>query len=122
MDRTQRARERIPQIMRTFPSVSCGIYRRTVDDYGSETGEETLLGTVAVWLEGVNRPSKWQLSDRAAIPVEDMAKWGAVLREATTPAVQIGDAVQLPDGSRRRIRSIVPDGVSAREFWLLTEG
>lgn len=122
MDRTARARRRIGAIMSTFPSETCAVSRPAVDEFGSETQGETLLGTLPVWREGVNRPSVWAVGERAQLSVDSAESWAAILRTESTPAVRHGDKVTFPDGTVRRIRAMVSDGVSAREFWLLTEG
>ena len=122
MDRTARARSRIRAIMQTFPSELCEISRPEVNDLGSETGEMCLIGTLPVWREGVNRPSKWVVGERAQLSVDSAETWAAILRDETAPRVKHGDSVKFPDGTVRRIRAMVSDGVSEREFWLLTEG
>lgn len=122
MDRTARARSRIRAIMQTFPSELCEISRPEVDEFGSESGEMCLLGRLPVWREGVNRPSKWVVGEHAQLSVDSAETWAAILRDETTPRVKHGDSVTFPDGTVRRIRAMVSDGVSEREFWLLTEG
>lgn len=122
MDRTARARRRVGAIMRTFPSEECAVSRPAVDEFGSETGEMNALGTLPIWREGVNRPSKWVVGERAQLSVDTAETWVAILRTDSTPQVRHGDSVTFPDGTVRRIRAMVSDGVSEREFWLLTEG
>ena len=122
MDRTARARRRVGAIMRTFPSETCTVSRPAVDEFGSETGEMYVLGTLPVWREGVNRPSKWVVGERAQLSIDTAEIWVAILRTDATPQVRHGDSVTFPDETVRRIRAMVSDGVSEREFWLLTEG
>lgn len=119
---TDRAKKRIPEIMKKFPSQVALVERPVTDKYGSHSGTYTSVGTFDIWTEGVNRPDRFRINDRAQLPVDTDMVWAAILRSSGNPQVRHGDRVTLSDGTIKYIRAMVPDGVSAREFWLLSEG
>lgn len=114
-----RARAGVRRILARFPSVTVTLQRPERDAYEQPTGVYTDIAPAKLWMEGVNHPAGWRLSETATVYDDQDAVW-AVLICGDAPEARHGDRVLFPDGKTRTIRNIYTNDV-ARVFWQLED-
>lgn len=116
----ERIRKNVLRMMRKFPSRKAVLYRPATDKYGQPTGEMTELGSVECWMEGANRPTKWDVKDSGARFDDEGAHWACLIWSADLPEAKHGDVAKFADGSEYTIKNIAND-VNIRIFWQLAD-
>lgn len=116
----QRVKRNIERMMRRFPSQQVTLYRPERDAYGQPTDARTRIGTAECWMEAVNRPSRWKISESGAKYDDEGAIWICLLQSDSLPAAQHEDICVMPDGREYAVKNIRNDA-NIRVFWQLAD-
>ena len=116
----ERIRRNVLRMMRRFPSRQAVLLRPGTDKYGQPTAALTDLGTVECWMEGTNRPTRWDVAASGTRFDDEGARWACLLWTEDLPQAKHGDVLRFADGSEYAVKNIVND-VNIRVFWQLAD-